>query len=270
MGILVRSVGQELNMIDDYMQGYSLVTMAADNFTVPYTSMSDVEAPPTVEASSTTEAPPTIGAPPTTTLTSNDGNVQARPDPHTINDETQRKRLTIADDTIGEYRLKKLKFLLTPLVKVDRVKDDSSVVDMYNTLKIQHGGDCERAASELYEVLELVGMEDFSSSSGDSSHGSQGRDIWQEGDFGWRAKLIQHLGKVEKQKRDSELIDRLYASYDIAVGRDSVTSPFMLFEYMVEHGLFVPGEEKDLKAVEEVTNCCKLATTKRASVSCYW
>lgn len=169
-------------------------------------------------------------------------------------DTKERKQLSIADDKIGEYRFRKLKFLVTPLLPTGGLRDADSVVRIYELLTDQYEGDFEKAASELYGMLRIVGLKLFS----DTSYSSE---VWDKEEFQWRVKLIECSDRAIKQNRDSKLVDRLFNSYDIDVSKDRVTSSLMLFEYMIDHGLFKPGQEKDLERVEDIFSFCKNITS---------
>lgn len=173
-----------------------------------------------------------------------------------MDDAEERKLLSIANNKIGEDRFKKLKFLTTPLLHTRtgelRNADTDTVIGIYELLTDEHGGDFRKAASEVYVMLGIIGLQRFKSMSS-----SQASEIQQNKEFQWRVKLIECSDRAAKQKKDSEMIDRLFKSCDMEISRDSITSPLMLFDHMIDQGLFQPGREEDLETVKDILSFCK-------------
>ena len=189
----------------------------------------------------------------------------------TFNTDTERSKwLSIADSSIehDQERLRKLKFLVTPLFQnVGRLKDAKSVVDIHRALYMdpEYDGDEKRAASDLYVLLGIVGMEKFKNCSTSDSE-AEVTSIRSSDKFKWRVELVHLSDKATKHKRDSKLIDHLFDSYEIKMSRESVTSPIPLYEYLIEKGFFKPGEEKDLEELKNAVTFCKCINDRRQNV----
>lgn len=175
-----------------------------------------------------------------------------------VDDTDVRKRLTIVDTIIGTTKLKYLILLARPLFGTNSadIRDASCVLDIYNLLIPHYGGNYEKAASEIYELLGILNIDGFSS--------SKSSDIWQIKEFSWLMKLIELYNKALTQGiKEDELVRHLFEEFKICnVNRDAYTSSAALLWYMIDSEIVEQGSEKDLNAIQKAFsndyhNICK-------------
>lgn len=160
-----------------------------------------------------------------------------------------RKEFADADQKINKYQLQKLKLLACAFLR-SGVKDSQNVSEIYNLLKIHYAGDRATAASVLRTMLEKSGMTTGLQATSEAQELSSTQ-------FEWRAKLIQYSDKAKKEKKVSKLVCQLCEKYEIDNSDGQFACPIVLFEHMIELGVFKPGGEEHLEKVDEVFHFCK-------------
>lgn len=161
-----------------------------------------------------------------------------------------RGDFTRVDHIVKPIQLEKIKFLACSVLKRSQVEDAEGVINIYNELKTTFEQDSSVAASFLNTMLKIVGVID-------QSNGSM-CDVARQDVFQWRVKLIRCLDVAVQRNKVTQMLDHMYKKYDIKLSREQVTSPIVLFQHLIDRGVMMPGEEKDLLKVEAIIKFCKL------------